>query len=50
MNRLKYVEGALYFHGGALLILVPSYSVRISEYRFGYDFAPEVGVGSEMLI
>jgi hypothetical protein len=50
MRRLKYFEGALYFYGGALLILMLSYSVRISEYRFGYDFAPEVGLGSEMLI
>ena len=50
MGRLKYFEGALYFYGGALLILVLSYSVRISEYRYGYDFAPEVGLGSEMLI
>ena len=50
MERLKYFEGASYFYGGTLLILILDYSARVAGSRFGYNFAPEVGLGPEILL
>lgn len=50
MKSLKYFEGASYFYGGTLLILLLDYSARVTGSRFGYNFAPEVGLGPEILL
>jgi hypothetical protein len=50
MAQIKSVEAAAYFYAGTVLVVTLGYISRVAASRFGYNFYPEVGLGSEVLL
>jgi hypothetical protein len=46
---MKYIEGALYFYFGGLIIGLIAFATQSIKFKYGYAYLPEGGVGLLML-